>query len=402
MAENNSLPNAGLTHTPPEAEPTARPQPEPLKRAGKKRRFRQWVRARIYPNNSLNKRILFVPVLAAVVLFAVLWQSGDGPQRRRILPERTAKGDKRAGEKRGAAAVQTPSGGEVYAATRPAAVPTEAPSETSEAAEEDGPTARHDRRTSKRHDDERSERATRNASAERRIEKPEPPRLESFVVLLRAGGAEDGERIRGKRIALDQSADDGGEPRGRAAVGESASSSAPPAIPPGTRIPLELVDPVASGLSRIIRARVTKDIPLSDGRVIARGSAVYLPVDESSGPGVDGKQGRIVYDATDEDKRQGRLFLGAVEIQIDGDIRGEDGFPGLPGRRVKTSGGEGWLKRAGRTVAGTASRSLRGSSPIRLQELEREIFGHSRSANTREQFITIVEKGTRFEFVVGM
>lgn len=385
MSDNN--------HTPPEK---ALPQPQPLKLAGKKKRFSQWIRARIYPNNSLNKRILFVPILAAVVLFAVLWQSGDGPQRRRLLPERTIKGEKRTGG-RNSAAVQSHAGSEVYAASRPVATSTEARTSgtsdaTTEAVEEEFD-VRHTRRTSNRAGRDET-RTTRSEESVRHVEKPEPPRLASLAVLLRAGMEEEGRK---RKVEEEEKAS-------KPVADESVTEAAPAALPRGLRIPLVLVEPAASGLSTMIRGRVAEDVKLPGGRIITRGSEAYLPVVAFSAPGTSHKQGRIVFDAEAETSRQGFVYVGTEEVPLEGVILGDDRLPGLPGRRIKTSESESLFKRTGRALARTGSRIANRASSVRLYELENELLGRGRNdlRGGRETYITVVEEGARFEFVVGL
>lgn len=166
----------------------------------------------------------------------------------------------------------------------------------------------------------------------------------------------------------------------------------------GSRIQLELVDPVRSGVETNVQARTVTALRSSAGEVlIAAGAAFELTFQPEE------INGRVLA------REIFRVMMANGQImELKGNVKGADGFTGLTGKVIKQSGGSNIGRKIlgiGTRIGGTALGGLGGGGLIGTagQEAQSEMrnVGNNDSRISYSDKIVEVRAGTRFLLVIG-
>lgn len=213
-----------------------------------------------------------------------------------------------------------------------------------------------------------------------------PPGAEnSFAVRLRAGTrAEDQAAQRAERQAEEGSA--------RATM-QAEGSDSRPALARGLRLQLMLLEPVRSGISTSVTARVVADVRDARGqRIVPAGSTAVIPFLPQE------VNGRVVNDRAGE----GFIILpDGAQLALRGTVKGADGFAGLTGR-VRRTGGRSALRRVGGALARAGSSVVGSQTGISAYEVEDVIGANGGAYTAPSERVVEVPAGARFSFTVGL
>ena len=168
----------------------------------------------------------------------------------------------------------------------------------------------------------------------------------------------------------------------------------------GTRIPMELVEPAATGEEAFTRARILTNVLDVNGQVaIPQNAIAYIPFASSEIAG-----GRVSLSQSET----GFVMVNGQKLALEGSVRGADGRPGLPGK-VKTSGNKNPFRHVLGAVANTVTGVVGMQSPVPLYGAEAAVMGSMSGMGTGEADYAlrstrevVVNAKTKFTFVFGL